>query len=53
MLCMLDNSICIYLIKRKPIEVVEMLKSYEAGDVAISSISVAELHGVCESSRPW
>lgn len=53
MLCMLDTNICIYLIKRKPIQVVEMLKSYEAGDVAVSSISVAELqYGVSKSSRP-
>jgi tRNA(fMet)-specific endonuclease VapC len=53
MLCMLDTDICIYLIKRKPIHVVDMLKRYEAGDVAVSSISVAELqYGVCKSNRP-
>ena len=53
MLCMLDTNICIYLIKRKPIQVVERLKGYEAGDVAVSSISVAELqYGVCKSNRP-
>lgn len=52
MLCMLDTNICIYLIKRKPIQVVERLKGYEAGDVAVSSISVAELqYGVCKSNR--
>jgi tRNA(fMet)-specific endonuclease VapC len=50
---MLDTNICIYLIKQKPIQVVERLKSYEAGDVAVSSISVAELqYGACKSSRP-
>ena len=49
---MLDTNICIYLIKRKPIQVVERLKGYEAGDVAVSSISVAELqYGVCKSNR--
>jgi len=53
MLCMLDTNICIYLIKRKPVTVVERLRSYEAGDVAVSSISVAELqYGVCKSNRP-
>ncbi len=53
MLCLLDTNICIYLIKRKPIQVVERLKGYEAGDVAVSSISVAELeYGVCKSNRP-
>lgn len=53
MLCMLDTKICIYLIKRKPMTVVERLKSYEPGDVAIPSISVTELkYGVCKSNRP-
>jgi tRNA(fMet)-specific endonuclease VapC len=53
MLCMLDTNICIYLIKRKPVTVVERLKSYEPGDVAVSSVSVAELtYGVCKSNRP-
>lgn len=53
MLCMLDTNICIYLIKRKPLTVVEKLKSYAVGDVAVSSITVAELeYGVCKSNRP-
>jgi tRNA(fMet)-specific endonuclease VapC len=50
---MLDTNICIYLIKQKPMAVVERLRSYEPGDVAVSSISVAELKcGVCRSNRP-
>jgi tRNA(fMet)-specific endonuclease VapC len=53
MLCMLDTNICIYLIKRKPIHVTDKLKSYEAGEVAVSSITVAELqYGICKSTRP-
>lgn len=53
MLCMLDTNICIYLIKRKPVTVVERLRSYKTGDVAVSSISVAELkYGACKSSHP-
>lgn len=53
MLCMLDTNICIYLIKQKPMGVVERLKRYEPGDVAISAISVAELtYEVCRSNRP-
>jgi len=53
MLCMLDTNICIYLIRRKPMTVVERFKNYEPGDVAVSSISVAELqYGVCKSNRP-
>lgn len=49
---MLDTNICIYVIKRKPIEV---LKSFNlhAGQLCISSITNAELlHGAYKSSKP-
>jgi len=53
MLCMLDTNICIYLIKKKPFHVVDRLRTFEPGEVAVSSITVAELqYGVCKSSRP-
>jgi tRNA(fMet)-specific endonuclease VapC len=51
--CMLDTDICIYLIKRKPIHVLERLRTLRPGEVAVSSITVAELqYGACKSSRP-
>lgn len=40
---LLDTNICIALIKRKPPQVLQKLQSYNVGEVAISSISVAEL----------
>ena len=47
---LLDTNICIYIIKRKPPEVLQKFKTYEIGDVGISSITVAELEfGVQES----
>lgn len=48
---MLDTNIVIYVIKRKPIEVLGTFKKY-AGQVCISSITLAELlHGVEKSAR--
>lgn len=53
MRCLLDTNICIYVIKRKPLPVLERFASAAAGDLAISSITFAELmHGVAKSSRP-
>ena len=47
------TSMCIYIIKRKPHQVLERLERIEISDVAISSITLAELeYGVVKSSRP-
>ena len=47
---MLDTNICIYIIKNKPQSVKEKLKSYNIGDLIISSITVSELYyGVYKS----
>ena len=47
---LLDTNICIYVIKRRPIEVLEKFNE-AAAHIAISSITLAELlHGV-EKSR--
>jgi tRNA(fMet)-specific endonuclease VapC len=48
---LLDTNIVIYVIKRKPIEVLEIFNRH-AGQMAISSITLAELiHGAEKSSR--
>jgi tRNA(fMet)-specific endonuclease VapC len=50
---MLDTDICIALIKRQPRELIAKLKKHKPGDVAISSITLAELHlGVSKSAQP-
>jgi len=50
---MLDTNICIYIIKRKPPQVLEKLRTLDIADVAISSITLAELeYGVAKSSLP-
>ena len=47
---LLDTNICIYMIKKKPPEVRQHLEKLALGDIAISSITVAELqYGVTKS----
>lgn len=50
---LLDTNICIYIIKKKPPEVLEKFNEYTFTDIAISSITVAELEfGVQKSQHP-
>ncbi len=49
---LLDTNICIYLIKKKPIAVLERFQSLSLGEVGISSITLAELqYGVEKSTN--
>ncbi|MGL6339888.1 MAG: type II toxin-antitoxin system tRNA(fMet)-specific endonuclease VapC [Waterburya sp.] len=50
---LLDTNICIYIIKQKPIKVLQKFNAYQIGDIGISSITVAELEfGVQKSQFP-
>jgi tRNA(fMet)-specific endonuclease VapC len=50
---LLDTNICIYLIKRKPLKVLQKFNAYQVGDIGVSSITVAELEfGVQKSQFP-
>ena len=50
---MLDTNICIYIIKQKPIEVIQKLRTLNVSDVCISSITLSELeYGVSKSAHP-
>jgi tRNA(fMet)-specific endonuclease VapC len=50
---LLDTNICIYLIRQKPLEVLQKFNTYKVGDIGISSITVAELEfGVQKSQFP-
>ena len=50
---MLDTNICVYIIKKKPLKVLEKFTTYSRDDICISSITLAELEfGVCKSSNP-
>jgi len=41
---LLDTNICIYIIKKKPIKVLNKFKKFKIGDLKISSITTAELY---------
>ena len=50
---MLDTNICIYIIKRKPENLIKRFLETNPDDIAISSITVSELfYGVFKSSKP-
>ncbi len=48
---LLDTNICIYLIKKRPLCVLEKLNAIPFGTVAISSITIAELYFGIEKSQ--
>ncbi|MBM3132847.1 MAG: type II toxin-antitoxin system VapC family toxin [Chloroflexi bacterium] len=50
---MLDTNICIYIIKRKPPQVLEKLRALSIADVGISSVTLAALeYGAAKSAQP-
>ncbi|MGV8133577.1 MAG: type II toxin-antitoxin system VapC family toxin [Mangrovibacterium sp.] len=50
---LLDTNICIYIIKKRPVQVLRKFMGFAVGDIAISSITLAELQfGVVKSSDP-
>lgn len=49
---MLDTNMCIYIIKKKPSQVLERFKTFGVSDIGISTITLSELeYGVAKSSR--
>jgi tRNA(fMet)-specific endonuclease VapC len=50
---MLDTNTCIYIIKRKPPDVIKRFIQTEISQIGISSITLSELlYGVSKSSKP-
>ena len=50
---MLDTNTCIYIIKRKPADVIERIYQTKISQIGISSITLSELlYGVSKSSKP-
>ena len=50
---MLDTNICIYIIKRKPSDVIERFLQTEISKIGISTVTLSELlYGVSKSSKP-
>ena len=53
MIYMLDTNICIYIIKRKPKNLLDRFLMTDPEDIVISSITASELfYGVFKSSKP-
>ena len=48
---LLDTNICIYLINRKPPQVLCHFQEHTLGDIGVSSITVAELQFGVQKSR--
>ena len=49
---MLDTNICIYLIKKHPVHVLNTIKKQNISDICLSSVTLAELeYGVQKSER--
>ena len=48
---LLDTNICIYIIKQKPLEVLQRFNTYQVGDIGVSSITVAELEFGVQKSQ--
>ena len=48
-----DTNLCLYLIKKKPVSVVERMRTESIDQIGVSSITLAELeHGVSKSAFP-
>ena len=49
---LVDTNICIYIMNKRPVEVIQKFKQFDVGDVGISTITVSELqYGVAKSSN--
>ncbi|PCH56718.1 MAG: VapC toxin family PIN domain ribonuclease [Legionellales bacterium] len=49
---LLDTNICIYIIKKHPLNIIERFTRFNVGDIAISSVTYAELcYGVVKSQH--
>ncbi len=50
---MLDTNICIYIIKKKPADIIERFRQTQISQIGISSITLSELeYGIVKSSKP-
>ncbi|MBI5593534.1 MAG: type II toxin-antitoxin system VapC family toxin [Deltaproteobacteria bacterium] len=50
---LLDTNICIYIMNRRPIEIIHKFKQFNVGDIGISTITVSELqYGAVKSKNP-
>ena len=48
---LLDTNICIYIIKKKPPEVLQRFGEYQVDEIGISAITIAELYYGAQKSK--
>ena len=50
---LLDTNVCIHIIKEKPAAILRRIETCRPGDIAVSSITIAELrYGTAKSQLP-
>jgi len=49
---LIDTNICIYIMNRRPIEIIHKFKQFDVGEIGVSTITVSELqYGVAKSKN--
>ncbi|MGB9499592.1 MAG: type II toxin-antitoxin system VapC family toxin [Dissulfuribacterales bacterium] len=49
---LIDTNICIYIMNKRPIGIIQKFKQFEIGEIGVSTISVSELqYGVVKSKN--
>ena len=49
---LLDTNICIYIMNRRPIEIIHKFKQFDIGEIGVSTITVSELqYGAVKSKN--
>jgi tRNA(fMet)-specific endonuclease VapC len=41
---LLDTNICIYIMNKRPVEIIEKFKQFEVGEIGVSTVTVSELY---------
>ena len=50
MTCLIDTNICIYILNRRPHNVIQRFRRFDPGEIRVSTITVSELqYGVSKS----
>ena len=48
---LIDTNICIYIMNKRPVEVIKKFKQFDLGEIGISTITISELqYGIAKST---
>ena len=49
---LIDTNICIYIMNKRPIEIIHKFKQFDVGEIGVSTITISELqYGVAKSKN--